>query len=84
MSFTFTNPQSAHLKIHEIFFNSAKILGGYVLYLIAGAYIFMLCERENEVLKKKIRNKNISLKIYLKMAIFKQMALVHGRIVCNK
>ena len=53
MSFTFTNPQSAHLKIHEIFFNSAKILGGYVLYLIAGAYIFMLCERENEVFKKK-------------------------------
>lgn len=63
MSFTFTDPQSAHLKIHEIFLNSAKILGGYVLYLIAGAYIFMLCERENEVFQK------FEFKLFLKKTI---------------
>ena len=50
MNFTYTNLQSASLKIHEIILNSGKILAGYVLYLMAGAYIFMLCERENEVM----------------------------------
>ena len=41
--------QSSNLKIHQIIINSGKIFLGYVLYLAGGAWIFMMCERKNEV-----------------------------------
>lgn len=44
-----SDDKSSNLKIHLILIKSGRLFLGYVLFLIGGAYIFMICERPNEV-----------------------------------
>ena len=55
--FKLLNSDSSNLKIYQIIINSAKIFLGYIIYLVGGAFMFMLCERKNEVRKQKLLGK---------------------------